>query len=88
MRYHPGTPPEKRGEARALANGKVVKEYKLVPGLEKLTVVDTPAALQALRRQPFVLYAEPDYVVSIDDPSRRPALAPAAAPLAAEIDAQ
>jgi len=38
---------EARG-SRGLANGKLDKEYKLVPGLEKLTVVDTLAAIQAL----------------------------------------
>jgi thermitase len=85
VRYRPSTPPEKRSGARALANGKLVKEYKLVPGLEKLAVVDTPAALQALRHQPFVLYAEPDYVVSIDDPSSRASsLSRSALPSAAE----
>jgi subtilisin family serine protease len=83
VRYVPGTPAEARDEARTMANGKADKQYKLVPGLEKLSVSNVPAALQSLTRLPYVMYAEPDYVVTVDEPRQA---APGRAPSAVNPD--
>ncbi|HYE62351.1 MAG TPA: S8 family serine peptidase [Phycisphaerales bacterium] len=52
-----------RGAARAGARGETHRNFSVVPGLEKLAVADAAAALAALRADPAVEYAEPDYVV-------------------------
>ena len=65
VRFRADTPGAEKDQARGQAEGEVVEEYDLVPGLQHLRV---PAgrlehALQSLSRSPFVEYAEPDYEV-------------------------
>jgi large repetitive protein len=66
VRFAPGTPAVGRAAARASVGGTVDATFQLVPGLERLRLhgngVD--AAVTALRANPNVLYAEPDYIVT------------------------
>jgi subtilisin family serine protease len=66
VRFAPGTPGAAKAAARASAGGNLDATLALVPGLERLKLhgrgVDN--AVAALSKNPNVLYAEPDYVVS------------------------
>ena len=64
VRFQEGVPQANRQQLRDLVGGRVLRSYDVVPGLEQLEVgIDRETALAALRAAPFVLYAEPDYVV-------------------------
>jgi hypothetical protein len=72
VRFVPGAASDKRSAARAAAAADLQTSYKIVPGLELLKVHKgrtVEQAIEKLRRNPNVLYAEPDYLV-------RPALKP------------
>ena len=66
VRFRPGTPKPRAQAAHAAVQAQVVRSFKAVRDLdvvrlpEKMTV---SAALDAYRKDPAVLYAEPDYVV-------------------------
>ena len=67
VRFTPGTPGAAKAAARAGVEGQLDASLDLVPGLERVklhghrSVTD---AVDALGKNPNVVYAEPDYVVS------------------------
>lgn len=65
-----------RDAVRASVGATVARSYETLPDVEAIAIADTTSvdsAVAALRRDPRVLYAEPDYVVTTDsvpnDPS-------------------
>jgi subtilisin family serine protease len=76
VRFDPGAAAAVRATARSAAGASLDVRYTIVPGLERLRVGrgrSVEKTIEALLRNPNVLYAEPDYVVSKvatpDDPS-------------------
>jgi subtilisin family serine protease len=72
VRFAPAAGAATRSSARAAARADLRESYRVVPGLELLKVRSgrtVEQAIAALRRNPNVLYAEPDYLV-------RPAVQP------------
>jgi subtilisin family serine protease len=69
VRFRPETPKPRAQAAHAAIAAQVIRSSRLVRGLdvvrlpEKMTVGE---ALSAYRRDPTVLYAEPDYVVHVE----------------------
>ncbi len=66
VRFAPGTPGAAKAAARASVGGTADATFELVPGLERLRLRGTSvdSAVTALRHNPNVLYAEPDFVVT------------------------
>jgi subtilisin family serine protease len=66
VRFAPGTPGAAKAAARAGVGGTADATFDLVPGLERLRLrgASVDHAVTALRNNPNVLYAEPDYVVT------------------------
>jgi subtilisin family serine protease len=66
VRFVPGTPGHAKASARESVGGELDAELTLVPGLERLKVHgrSVDGAVAALSKNPNVVYAEPDYVVS------------------------
>lgn len=68
VRFKPGTTEGTRQGAHATAlTQNVLQEYSVVPGLQLVEVPNgqVPAAVNAYRNNPNVLYAEPDYVIHL-----------------------
>jgi subtilisin family serine protease len=66
VRFAPGTPAESKAAARAGVAATVDATFELVPGLERLKLRgrDVARSVEALAKNPNVVYAEPDYVVT------------------------
>ncbi len=76
IRFRPAATKEQQQQLRATTGASKVKEFRIVQGLQLLRLpagVRLADALRQYRRSPNVLYAEPDYKVSIlrspDDPA-------------------
>jgi subtilisin family serine protease len=73
LKYAPGTilvrfdsnlPETSRAAVRSLVAGQVIDRLAIVDGLEHMEVsIPVEQAIRALEALPFVIYAEPDYVV-------------------------
>jgi subtilisin family serine protease len=66
VRFQPGATAAEKAQVHTSLGVRVKHEYSLVPGLENWKLppgLSVPQALQALQRNPNVLYAEPDYIV-------------------------
>lgn len=66
VRFVPAATAAQRSQARGLIAGTLVREYRLVHGLEHLRLGPGPSVDQAigiLRRVPVVEYAQPNHVV-------------------------
>lgn len=64
VRFKAGTPAASKDVVRQMIGGVKVREYGVVPGLEKLhTNIGVELAVRTLSQLPQVEYAEPDYVV-------------------------
>lgn len=64
VRFKAGTPDATKDAIRQMMGGVKVREYSVVPGLEKLqTNLGVDLAVRTLNALPEVEYAEPDYVV-------------------------
>ncbi len=76
--YKPGTPTRTRAAARRFVHATSARSLSpIAGGAEKLTlpsVVSADAAISALRSNPDVRYAEPDYILRTDASSNDPAL--------------
>lgn len=62
--------------ALSAVGASVVREYRLVPGLQLVRIppsLQIADAIQALGNDPRVLYAEPDYIVSLPEAVQTPA---------------
>jgi subtilisin family serine protease len=75
VRFQPGVSAAEKAQVRAVLGAQAQHTYSLVPGLENWKLppgLSVPQALQALQRNPNVLYVEPDYifyaVVTPNDP--------------------
>lgn len=67
VRFREDAGPNERALAVANVHGLRLHRYELVPGLELIDVAEGNArAIQALRNNPHVLYAEPDGVMHAD----------------------
>ncbi len=70
VRFKPGTPSDNKAMGRQMVKGKKVHAYSIVPGLEHLRIgipgLEVEEAIRILERLPFVEYAEPNYIISIN----------------------
>jgi subtilisin family serine protease len=66
VRFEPGAPSAAKAAARESAGGDLDATLRLVPGLERLKLHGRSVenAVAALSKNPNVIYAEPDYIVS------------------------
>lgn len=68
IRFAPGTPENVRAELRTMVGGEKVREYSLVPGLEKITtLLGIEDTIRLLGGLDFVRYVEPDYVIRVSE---------------------
>jgi hypothetical protein len=68
VRYKPGTSPEKMQAVHEAIGAKVLRELRLVKGLQLVQLsggVSIQQALDHYRKDASVLYAEPDYILHI-----------------------
>lgn len=66
VRFRPGTPKFRSEAAHAAVKARTIRAFKAVRDLEIVRLpegMQVEAALRAYRKDPAVLYAEPDYVV-------------------------
>jgi len=66
VKFRPSANASNKAQARGLVNAIAKREYKIVKGLEKLQLKRNQSvakAVRALKKLPFVEYAEPDYLV-------------------------
>ncbi|PYM93048.1 MAG: peptidase S8 [Candidatus Rokuibacteriota bacterium] len=66
VRFAPSTPPSEQALAHALVGARVLKSFTIVEGLHVVRLppgMRVKAALEAYRRHPAVVYAEPDWIV-------------------------
>lgn len=69
IRYKPSTPASDRAAAQARVKASVLRESRLVPGLQHWALAPgmTPErAARILNKLPFVEYAHPDYIIHLD----------------------
>ncbi len=69
VRFQPGAAAAEQAQARRGLNAELKHSYTLVPGLEYWKLppgLGVSQAMQALSRNPNILYAEPDYIVTAD----------------------
>jgi subtilisin family serine protease len=69
VRFQPGAAAAEHAQARGGLNAELKHSYTLVPGLEYWKLppgLGVPQAMQALSRNPNILYSEPDYIVTAD----------------------
>ncbi len=70
VRFRQGTPAEDKAKGRGMVKGKKLRAYSLVPGLEHLRIgipgLEVEEAIRILERLPFVEYAQPNYIISIN----------------------
>jgi thermitase len=76
VRFQPGVVSATKAEGLVSLGAQMQREFSLVPGLENWKLppgLSVSQALKALKNNPNVLYAEPDYIVTVDltpnDPS-------------------
>jgi subtilisin family serine protease len=76
VRFQPGAVSATKAEGLVSLGAQMQREFSLVPGLENWKLppgLSVSQALKALQNNPNVLYAEPDYIVTVDltpnDPS-------------------
>lgn len=63
VRFAPGAHETDRAAARKNAQGLLMRRYKIVPGLELIdSPLGTEKAMEILRKNPHVLFVQPDYV--------------------------
>jgi hypothetical protein len=66
VRYRPGTTPDAIRALHQQVNAAVLREFPLVKGLQLVRIAEgssVAAMLDYYRRNPAVIYAEPDYIV-------------------------
>jgi serine protease len=64
VRFDSNLPESSRAAVRSLVAGRVIDRLGIVAGLEHLEVaIPVDQAIMALQALPFVVYAEPDYVI-------------------------
>ena len=67
VKFLPGTANNNKIDAVDSVNGNSETEYKVVPGLQKITTnLDVEQAINILFNNPNVEYAEPDFIVTLD----------------------
>lgn len=70
VRFKPGTPSGNKAMGRQMIRGKMLRAYSIVPGLEYLRIdmpgLEVEDAIRILERLPFVEYAQPNYVIFIN----------------------
>jgi subtilisin family serine protease len=76
VRFQPGLPGKVQAAAHAAVRGQVLRSFRAVPGLQLVRLPENASVEDAMRkykRNPDVLYAEPDYYVQAlitpNDPS-------------------
>lgn len=68
VRFRPGTPKFRAEAAHAAVQARVLRTFKAMPDLQLVSLPEgrrVEAALNAYRKDPAVLYAEPDYVLHV-----------------------
>ncbi len=69
VRFKASASSSDRASARAEINGSLLREYRLVSGLEHVALhgrLDVEQSIAILRRLPFVAYAEPNYTIHLN----------------------
>jgi len=69
VRYRPGTSASEQAAVRAQVKGAVIRDSRLVPGLEHMALapgMTVERALHVLSKLPFVEYAHPNYRLHLD----------------------
>lgn len=70
IRFRPGASANEKAVGRQKIKGKKLRAYPLIPGLEHLRIgtpgLSVEKAISILERLPFVEYAHPNYVITIN----------------------
>src|SRR3990172_2148466 len=69
VRFKPGTSENLKAQARVKINGFIKRKFTIVEGLEQLNFsgFTVEEAIDLLKKLPFVEYAEPDFVITLNN---------------------